>query len=377
MRYAYICLSITTVVILFVFPVFGQYPTFTFNELFYDTQYNPRSLALGKSAMAVDRGLASVLYNPAGLAHIKGSVFVFSAIESVDGPLWEADRYMIGEALSINKNAIIAFSKRHTKNFEFDGVSNESFTYNTVTFAYEPIPNLKLGINWNRMYTTYKMYNFYEGGLSKKNSNSYSLDCGVLKQFQFSRWNHSYNVQIGMSIHNITDSKIELYGKLRNFAMPGGISNYNSGSLETVLPETMYLGVSYGSSANATVGETSLKMYKWLFVGNLQQELNGSIRDGYSLGTELEIWEIISIRVGHFKEKLSNYQGETQQKYWKDNTFGAGLMIPVNKFSRGKIPVQLHLDYTEQELPNYIKGTGYYLNKSRNFSIFSINVYWK
>lgn len=347
------------VFILFIIPTisFGQYKYGFLQETFFGRQPSARAEAMGRGYSSIDGDLTSIFYNPAGIATING----LEIDGSFSSPYYLA-KYAKYNFTSIgyrfNDYVIIALSRNNFTlgqeitytdiNGNSLGTATPKNSNYTLTFSSQPIKNLFLGLSTN--YFIWQPIN--------KSATAIYFDFGVIKKIDFLQkdgFNHSIN--IGASITNVNYSKatIEFNGNT-------GTENF---------PVITRYGANYQFILNKGFLIDTLKTFKFLLQGDYKMLLNSQYHSGIHTGAEFKFLEILSVRVGYYKEKQYDYDIPTSNKNEISAiTYGFGLQLPIDKLTQ--IPLNINFDYTSLPQPTYSVNRVIW----DNFTTYNLRLNW-
>ena len=348
------------VILVLVIPLlsFGQYEYGFLQESFFGRQPSARAESLGKGYSSVDGDLATIFYNPAGTATLQG-IEINTSFASPYYLLEKAKYNFISAGYNINKYLTIGISRNHfTTGQEInitDSVGNPIASGNTPTNSFyslnissQPIKNLLIGANTN--YLIWKPID--------ESATSLYFDFGIIKKFQFGQ-KESINhiVSIGASISNLNFAKIKL--------------DLNGNTFEEELPVVTRYGANYQFYLNKKWVFDTLNTFRLLLQADYQLLLNSEYHNGFHTGLELMFLEILSLRIGYYKENEYDYDlPSANENEISDITYGFGLQIPLNKLT--KIPLDINFDYTSLPQTSYSKTQ----TSWENFSTYTLRINW-
>lgn len=327
---------------------FGQYEPGSWPEFFFGRQPGARAEAMGKGYASIDGDLATVHFNPAGIATINN----FELNTSYTPPdYYSTNAYytFYGVGLRQSKYFQLALSRFH---FDFDktpvlNANKTPFTErNTLTISSEPVHNLFVGINGN--------YFVWQPGIDKASATIY-LDLGVIKKFNLSTGNVSQSINLGSSISNVNYSHV-------NATFSGITSKYD-------LPVITRYGANYQVSIGKCFLADTLNAMGLLLQSEYQMLLNSKYRSAIKIGGEIMILEMLAIRIGFYEEKVCDFGFPDYNKNKiEDLTYGWGIQIPLYRLA--KLPATIHFDYTSLPQVNYSKT----LPDPEKFNTYSLRI---
>jgi hypothetical protein len=345
-------------ILFFAIPLFsfGQYQDGFMQEFYFGRQPSARAEALGKGYSSIDGDLATIFYNPAGTATLKGAE-INTSFASPYYFLEKAKYNFISAGYNVNPYLTIGISRNHYTMGEEVYLSDDmgnpiSKGYAPTTSLYslnissQPIKNLFIGLNSN--YLLWKLFD--------ESANSIYFDFGVIKKFEFAQkttLNHTIN--IGASIKNLNYAKIKW--------------DLNGNEFEADLPVITRYGVNYQIQLNKNWISESLNTFGLLVQADYQYLLNSDYHNGYNTGLELMFLEILSVRVGYYQESQDDYDSPAlNANELSEFTYGLGLQIPLDKLT--KIPLKINFDYASLPQPSFTKSQPSF----ENFSTYTLRV---
>ncbi|MDZ7364100.1 MAG: hypothetical protein ONB46_25805 [candidate division KSB1 bacterium] len=328
------------------------------NHFFLGRQPSAKAEAMGKSMIATATGAFSSFYNPATISQNEG-LFISASSATPFYLADHADYKFIGATYKLGNYGVLGLSLYR---FSFgESIATTSMTnpaaqggkftpttsMYTLTFSAETFKNLYFGMNVNSVRD--------KGAAIGK---SYPIDLGLLKIFNCSK---NQKISLGASLYNVTNSKI-LYDVNDNR------------DIKEALPVSFHAGAScqlfWGSSK---LNSFELNTFGILLQLEYQDLFNSKFHDGFRTGAELSFIEIIYIRFGLYREDINDHGFPAVNKNnLTDFTYGLGIEIPIDKFTRVKIPLNARLDITTMKQPSYIKN----FDRWENFSVYNLSVNW-
>ncbi len=331
---------------------FSQYAPVVLPEFFFGRQPSARAEAMGKAYASIDGDLASVYFNPAGIASLKG----LAIINSYTPPgfyLTEGYYTFNGVAFGIGKKLQVALSKYQFnwgKTLIINAKKTPYTENNTLTISSEIVKNLLVGLNAN--------YFVWEPGVDKLSKSIY-VDFGLIKNIKLSKSeNHQQTIKVGASISNFN------YGKTT--------ATFSGITTEYKLPVITRYGVNYSLIFNKPYIIDSFKLLTIMAQSEYQMLLNSVYRSAVRVGGEVIVCELLSLRVGYYKEKVYNYGlPDYNKSEIQSITYGLGIQIPLYRLT--KMPFNINFDYTSLPQPRYSKiprGLGNFKSYTLRVNIF-------
>jgi len=328
------------------------------NHFFLGRQPSAKAEAMGKSMVTTATGAFSSFYNPASISQNEG-LFLSTSYAT---PFYLADNAnykFIGATYELGNYGVLGlslyrfsfgesiFTTSMTDPAAQGGKFTPTTSMYTLTFSAETFKNLYLGINVNSVRD--------KGAAIGK---SYPIDFGLLKIFNFSK---NQKINLGASLYNITNSKI-LY-------------DFNDNrDIKEALPVSFHLGASCQLFwGNSKLNSLELNTFGILLQLEYQDLFNSKFHNGFRTGTELSLIEIIYVRFGLYREDINDHGFPAVNKnHLTDFTYGLGIEIPLDKFTRVKIPLNVKLDITTMKQPSFIKN----FDRWENFSVYNLSANW-
>lgn len=344
-----------TIFLLTILPTitFGQYEYGFLQETYFGRQPSARAEAMGKGYCAIDGDLTSIFFNPAGISSING----FEIDGSFSSPCYlapDAKYSFVSLGYKINNYLTIGLSRnkfilgKDIITTDVNGNSYGPYTpYNSnsiLTLSSEPVKNLFFGLNTN--YFTWHPLD--------KSATAIYFDFGVIKKFQFAQNKTiKHSINIGASITNLNYSKLTLNTYIGN------------------LPVITRYGANYQFTFDRHLLIDTLKTLGLLLQGEYKVLLNSQYNSGIHVGCEINVLEIISFRLGYYKEKEYDFNIPT----YNNNeisafTYGVGIQIPLYKLT--KIPLKVSFDYTSLPQVSYSK----IFTSWDNFTTYNLRLNW-
>jgi hypothetical protein len=338
MRVKIICAFGLMMLVGLVRPVQCKYHYGFLGELF-GREPSARAEALGKGNVTATGSVLETYSNPAGLAGAAALSFCTSSSKAFY-TLEDARYTYLGGSLRVGRIGVIGVSRYHLDTRERmsqptggkDAYTPEYYVY-TLTFSAEPIRDLFAGTNINLL-----RYN-----PSGEYSNVWWADLGLLKTIRLTRSDRMRQLlRVGGSIANFTYSEADV----------------TDGTGD--LPVTLRIGCSYSAAWWSRTYLTSLKTIELLVNLEYEDLLNSEYLDGYRLGGEVWLLEMIALRIGHYSEDIDDFGHAGNKGEEEETTYGLGIELPLDKLSDGDIPVVLSLDMVRLDQPSRTHGSAAY-----------------
>ncbi|MGB0807010.1 MAG: hypothetical protein ACPGRC_09985 [Salibacteraceae bacterium] len=331
---------LTLLIIHFPIVLFAQYDGGYFGEIYFSRPPSARATALGKSYNAIDGDLASIFYNPAGTATLKG-MELNSSFSSKYYFTNEANFSYLSAGYNFNEFISVGFSRNHFSIGEELILTDEHgnpialpnipfHSIYSLNGSIQPIKNLLIGLNVNSL-----IHN-----LIGENMDVYYLDLGIIKKFEFTtKKKNSHFINLGVSCTNVNSAvlKMELQGN----------------QFQPALPVIGRIGINYtGEHTIAGLSDT-LETFNWLAQVDYMNLANSEFRGGVSVGAELLVMEIVALRIGHHQENVDDLGIESNFSQLNELTYGFGVQVPFYKLTN--VPINFTIDYTSLPQSQYSK----------------------
>lgn len=325
---------------------------------FLGRQPSAKAEAMGKSMVTTEAEAFGSFYNPASISQNAGLLLSTSYAT----PYYLADNAnfkFIGATYELGKYGVLGLSLYRfsfgepifTTSMTDPTAQEDKFTPTTsmytLTFSTETFKHLYLGINFNFVRD--------QGAVIGK---SYPIDLGLLKIFNFSK---NQKISLGVSLHNITNSKI--------------VYDFNDNrDIKEALPISFHLGAAYQLFwGNSKLNSLELNTFGILLQLEYQDLFNAKFHNGFRTGAELSFIEMLYVRFGLYREGINDYGfSDLNKNNLTDFTYGLGIEIPINKFTRTKLPLNVKLDITTMKQPSFRKD----FDNWENFFVYNLSVNW-
>jgi hypothetical protein len=331
---------LTLLIIILPVWLFAQYDGSFLGETYFSRPPSARATALGKSYNSIDGDLASIFYNPAGTATLKG-LELNTSFSSKFYFLEKAKFSFLSVGYNFNELITVGFSRNHYSYGEEilftdengNPVASPNVPFQTIyslNGSIQPINNLLIGLNVNSAF-----YN-----LMGDNFNTYYVDLGVIKKFEFiTEKKNIHFINVGVSCTNVNSAVMKMEFQ--------GLQN------EAALPVMGRIGLSYSGEYSMEGLSDTLETFNWLAQVDYKHLANSEFRGGISVGAELMVMEILALRFGHHQEKVDDYGMEANYSQLNEWTYGFGIQVPFYKLTN--VPINLTIDYTSLPQSQYSK----------------------
>ncbi|HQO10037.1 MAG TPA: hypothetical protein PLK90_04155 [Clostridiales bacterium] len=340
--------------ILIYLSAFSQaYEELAGTEFYFLRSHGTRLEAMGKTACAVSDDINSAFYNPAMLSSDPATVTVTGSIYKPMFTFEDSEYRSAGAALKIFNRLKLGFFYN-----EMTYGQDISVPLDTLggSISYEPelkSYNASLAFKAGRQFSIGIGGNMVEfdiigsDGMPRTERRS-GLDAGISAILNYSK-NSSFRERTtaALSIKNVIKENEGGY------ALP---TVFYAGIESTILPR---IRNPFGDF--------------WALIINLNGDYQSEIDGFHSMagaGAEFLISEMIALRAGIFKQKINE---NSPSKYMQQITYGAGLNIPLYRFSSIDIPVLIKIDYCNMKAPEIEDFAG----DIDNFNSIALTVEWR
>ena len=344
-----------------------------FPEFYHDRLPSTRAESMGRAGVCLGGDEFSVWSNPAGISMLKGmdlnigySNIYQHPYDTSLTPFEDANFQFYGFATRINNLMSVGINRNEFTRGEniyridpdsvvFDSLVPK-FTSYTFTLGIQPMQQLYIGVNFN--YTQgHPLYGPY---YSNQRPSGFSFDLGAIWRQELSEGkNHRQYVDGGVSLANTTFSEIH-YSSFAGFHQ---------------LPANLRLGAGWHYTMKNKQDADKPHLLDASVTTEFQTIIGYQYRTAYRAGAEILLYELLALRAGYYSESVNPdlfSGGTTLYKSQVGNlTYGAGLEVPLNKFTDGNIPLDIKFDFANLPSTTFLKekvDTKRY--NSMNFSIY-------
>ena len=308
-----------------------------------DVPADPRSVAMGESFVALPSDPAALMYNPAGLAGLKGMSVSYSQ-RSLDwvGDGWKLYSINATVATSIgvfaaqyNRKSLGTMSVTTSESPDGDGTTVNLYSYNfTLGYALSLHRGPTLGVS-AKYFDAGQTVSGPSSGLvfTWTSTPAYLFDFGITYTLPplHSQTTIEDSITAGMSYQNVgTHWKAEI-----RYLDPTGTPSMSQE--ENALPLYFRIGVSYAMGVRPPQSG-GLSPFAAVFSGEFRSLQNPSFpytATGSNAGTsfwgaglECTIYEILSLRGGVSFRPYTDFEGERDRAAFR---YGAAIHLPLQK----------------------------------------------
>lgn len=328
--------------------------------IYLTLQPSAKAEAMGKGLVANQTYDFGTFYNPASTSLSEGLILNASISNKYSGE--NAKFNYQGASYNFKKAGSGAISRYYLgsgpdNNYNIDG-DIFNFTLYTLNYSREVLNDFFVGVNLNLITSHTPEFNsFFYGISSAKNTSTGSFDLGILNRIVLKKpaaGNTSQAVMLGASFANVSGSSIKVFGSKRK------------------LPRIFKAGASYDIKLfknNLIKNTNAIGLFAHI---EFEKEMEFDRADILKAGNEITLFDILSLRTGvYYIDKSSSRSGDV---YF---TYGAGLNLPVNNFTDGKLPFKLNIDYVN--LKHLEKDSDFYIQdyyNYENFNVVSMKLSW-
>ncbi|MCI4667426.1 MAG: hypothetical protein MRZ79_04635, partial [Bacteroidia bacterium] len=285
---------------------------------------------------------------PAGMGNIKD----WQAMGSTSGPFYllvNSDYHFLNYAKRINQKWVLGLSLRNLaigeSSFEVD-IQGIDYPLNRPVIndlifsaAAEPLENLFVGANIHLF--SWKLFDEVNA------ARSIYFDLGSLYVLPLEDLGE---LQFGVGIINFLGSEIE-------FTAPDGLSSDNW------FPIIGRYGIAWKRELTSAPFPLNYTVST-----EIQNLFNSDVRNAFRMGGEIVAYDLVALRMGWFRQSEDDMDNSNNLSVVKDITYGFGIILPLKRLSKGKIPLEAQLDYYSMRNPPFVVSSSRRSNK-RGFSI--------
>ena len=314
-----------------------------FDMLYVDRQPSTKIESMGRCGVAVPDEIFSVFYNPALISTINGLTVSSSMVSPYS--FWDDSKFsFIGIGYTFKKKLSFGFSVYNYTSRTF------AVTDTLGTFLGDLTPNgndykLTLSLSPHRAFSIgisgkYVLSNFLDNTDYFKVEEGYDMNIGIHQIVAVIRnRNFRQRTSIGISFLNLFSADI---------------GDYN-------LPRMMNTGVNFSFIPKIGTIIPQINTVLLTFTGEYQKIWDSDYHTGMKFGSELLIVEMVSLRYGYYWEEVI-----------EEFTYGFGFSIPLYKFYKGKIPLNIKFDYANMKYPESDDRDMNY----NNINSYALSVNW-
>jgi hypothetical protein len=308
--------------------------------IFINRTPSPKAEAMGSALSSIIDNVTTQYYNPAALARVNGLNFSYSH-SSPYYTLKNAGFNYWGLSCNINQRHSVALSTysfstglqyiypNSSRNTKQDNLVTGVYT---LSYSLRVTESFSLGANFNYFYDEVP-----DEPADKSRVKTYPIDLGVLKQIPLYENNtRRQSLSIGSSIKNLNNSYVELAGE------------------KQWLPSILRFAIAYEYTIFKN-SASELDPLSMTAIAEYQDILNSGFYTSIKLGSEIILYDLISLRCGYFKESLDNASSLNGLDKVGRFTYGFGLQLPFQKIIDTHLPFELTFSYTSLKQESFVR----------------------
>jgi hypothetical protein len=348
MKKALICIQL-----IFSFSILSAQSSYEPSSLYYARQPSAKAEAMGKGLVANINNDFGSYYNPASTSLSKG-LTAFGSYSEGYFFNYDAKYNYVGLSYNFDKIGSFGLSRYYAgsgTDYIFYNGNDVNFKLYTLNYSREIFKNFFAGANLNIVtaQTIYVTEANPNGTIEKA---AFTFDIGLLKKFQFESTilDRSEQIILAATIINPASARVQVYNMYKD------------------IPVIARMGIGHNLKIfrNTLVKNTNvLNMFSQI---ELEKKFNSGALDLIKAATDVTLYDIVSLR-GGFYHKLAHKADDAQTEL----TYGVGLNIPVDKFSDGKYPFKVNIDYVNLAPQSFYDNYSY---NNLNYNLFSLKLTW-
>lgn len=124
--------------------------------------------------------------------------------------------------------------------------------------------------------------------------------------------------------------------------------------IDEPIPSTVRLAASATIACHSGWLSDSARIAAFTLHVQYDDDVNDHYRTAFRAGAELELLRILLVRAGWFRQEVYDYGWPKDNKnVLSDVTYGLGVNVPIQEWSKGKVPVSITLDYVRMPQVSY------------------------
>ncbi len=310
------------------------------SELFFERQPSARAEAMGRTYGVVGNDVAVTFFNPAALGRVKNMQLEATYINLPGTNFYS----FFGTAYQVNRFAGFGLSRFHFDRGvkSYVGADDKTYFYDTfssnygLTFASQPIKNLYLGGKGN-----YYLYQDEPNYTAK----AFTADLGVLQLFELK--------PEAPAIHTLT------WG-----------ASFTNLSLARMGGEALPAFYRFDMAYQVVSEKDGRDFMDFIFQMGYKNLVNSRYFTSLHFGGELKVWEVFAIRAGYYVDSGDGSMAMPNGKF----TGGFGVQVPIDEFSKGRLPIHIQLDFTRLQIEKILSLQPV---QQPMFNTFSFLINWK
>jgi hypothetical protein len=299
----------------------------SFDAIYFNRTFSPKSEALGRSGVAVLDNAFSLQTNSSLVGHMSG----YSLSYSYSNPIYGAEDgtfQFFGLTADVGRNMAIGLSEA---NVRFD----ETFLnrLRTVALIFKPIPSTAVSVDARNV--SMKFSNPLSVGISQFDENQWYLNMNA-------SYSGSYPIPIGHGARIVGGVRVE--NVFRNtLSIPNA---------EIELPQVATVGFSNTVTLFKRPDDAWANYVDVSLIAEYSDVLNSDYNTRLSAGTELDLSSYFKARVGYLYH-TSNDLGfpAVNKDEIREVTYGFGAMLPISQLAGISRDIRLEIDYARMQHP--------------------------
>lgn len=164
----------------------------------------------------------------------------------------------------------------------------------------------------------------------------------------------SFGVRQGLTFHAGSGWKHGIIGSLSctNASSASETRSVSGKEFMNSLPVIARAGASYSVELRKGWLADTLPSMRFTALAQYDNDLTATDNTAIRFGGELEVLGLIALRGGWFHQTIPS--GVQYESYQKEFTYGFGIILPVQAFTKGRVPISASIDYTALPQPNTI-----------------------
>lgn len=303
----------------------------SFDAIYFNRTFSPKSEALGRSGVAVLDDALSLQTNSSLVGHMSG----YSLSYSYSNPYYflENGTYQFfGLSAPIGQRMAIGFSEARMR---WDESTLDRFR--TVSFIFKPIRSTAISVD------------------ARNFSVRYEIPLGVSGPvIEADQWYLSLNASYAGSYSSPISDDTKFIGGVR-------IENVFRNELKisnTVieLPQIVTVGFSNTMTVYQRPDQEWSRYVDVTLVAEYSDVLNSDYNSRFSVGTEMDYSGLIKARIGYFYNSTYDFGVQQNKSALSELTYGAGFVFPISKLMTLDSSIDLEIDFSRMQQPQFTKG---------------------
>jgi hypothetical protein len=297
----------------------------SFDAIYFNRTFSPKSEALGRSGVAVMDNAFSLQTNSSLVGHMSGYSLSYSYSDY-------GNYQFIGLTADIGHGFSMGFSEAKSRIFDED-----FYRIQTVSFIANPIPSTSISVDARNF--TWK--NDIQFGEQSFDADQWYMNLNASYSKSYTAFNRESVFIGGVRLENVFKHKLSLpFGAVE---LPQ-IASFGFSNTSTLYKRPDHAWANYVDLG--VIGE-----YSGVFNGDYRTH-NSRI----SAGAELDLSGYIKARVGYLFHSTSSEMYGGLDPYEKiTRTYGFGAMLPISQLAGISRDIRLEIDYAGLHQPFYTR----------------------